>query len=169
MDRREAPTTKNAMGFRRLIDYDKCIGCRVCEEVCSFLHEGRPRIVVYRVVSGVDKPISCFHCTKAPCVIVCPVNAMHYDGQGVVEVSTTKCIGCTSCVAACPFGVPELLSIGHISKCDLCRELRLKGLEPGCIAACPSGAILWGSPESISRTMREKSLKRIIKTYSLQI
>ncbi|MCS7110810.1 MAG: 4Fe-4S dicluster domain-containing protein [Ignisphaera sp.] len=169
MDGAKTSSTDITMSFRRLIDYDRCIGCGVCEEVCSFLHEGRPRIFLYRITGGIDRPISCFHCAKAPCVAVCPTNALSYDGQGAVTVSITKCIGCTSCIAACPFGIPELLPIGHIAKCDLCKKLRIENLEPGCIATCPSNAILWGSPESIAKAMREKSLKRIIKAYSLHI
>ncbi len=164
IEKLQTPTT---MGFRRLIDYDRCIGCGVCEEVCRFINDGRPFIVLYRVVSGIDRPISCFHCAKAPCVLVCPTNALSYDSQGAVIVSITKCIGCTSCIAACPFGIPELLPIGHVDKCDLCKKLRAQDLEPGCIATCPSNAILWGSSEEITKVMREKSLKRIIKTYTL--
>jgi len=162
-------STPATMSFRRLIDYDKCIGCGVCEEVCRFLHENRPLILLYRVAEDVDRPISCFHCARAPCIAVCPTNALSYDSQGAVTVSIAKCIGCTSCIAACPFGIPELLPIGHITKCDLCKKLRAENLEPGCIATCPSDAILWGSSESITKIMREKHLKRIVKAYSLYI
>lgn len=161
------PQVSIAMNFRRLIDYDRCIGCGVCEEVCRFLHDGRSFIILYKVVSGVNKPISCFHCAKAPCVSVCPTNAVNYDKQGAVTIAITKCIGCTYCIAACPFGIPELLPIGHVDKCDLCRKLRAQDLEPGCIATCPANAILWGSSEAIAKAMREKSLKRIIKAYTL--
>lgn len=169
MSKGKEASISTALGFRRLIDYDRCIGCEVCEEACSFLHEGKPFILLYSVADGIDRPISCFHCIKAPCIAVCPTNALSFDAQGAVMVSVTKCIGCTSCIAACPFGVPELLPIGHTVKCDLCKKLRLQGLEPGCVATCPSNAILWGSSETVSRSMREKALKRIVQAYSLYI
>ncbi len=147
--------------FARVIDYELCMGCYTCEEVCSFLHEEKPFIKVYEVFSGLRRPISCFHCFNAPCISACPTGAMHRDGDGAVVLDVARCIGCLSCLAACPFGIPELIEPGYVVKCDLCRDLRKKGLEPGCVAMCPARAILFGEPSVVGASARMRALARI--------
>lgn len=158
-----------SIAVRRFIAYDKCIGCLSCQEICAFLYDGLNHIELYEVERGLRKPISCFHCAKAPCVTVCPTGALTYDKEGAVVLRIAKCIGCTSCVIACPFGIPVLLPVGHVVKCDLCAKLRLEGLEPGCIAVCPTNAIVWTSPESLIRRAREKTLARLVEAYSTSL
>lgn len=161
--------TVPGLGFsvRRFILLDKCIGCYTCEEVCKFLHDERAFIKLYEIESGLNKPISCFHCVKAPCVTVCPTNALISDRDGAVIDRITKCIGCTSCIIACPFGIPELTPIGHVVKCDLCSKLRTEGLEPGCIAVCPTNAIIWCNPDEITRRAREKTLLKFTEALKV--
>lgn len=151
------------ISIRRFVLLNRCIGCYTCEEVCKFLNDEQSYIKLYEIESGLRKPISCFHCVKAPCVTVCPTNALVFDRDGAVISRTTRCIGCTSCMIACPFGIPELTPPGYVIKCDLCSKLRTEGLEPGCIAVCPTNAIIWGSPEEIIRRSREKTLIRLIE------
>ncbi|MEM0027467.1 MAG: 4Fe-4S dicluster domain-containing protein [Ignisphaera sp.] len=154
------------IGIRRFILYDRCIGCYTCEEVCRFLHDDEATFIrLYEIESGLRKPISCFHCTKAPCVTVCPTKALIFDKDGAVITRTMRCIGCTSCVIACPFGIPELLPIGHVVKCDLCSKLRSQELEPGCIATCPTNAIVFGTPENITKTVRKLTLTKLVEAF----
>jgi len=148
----------------RVINYEVCIGCYTCEEVCAFLHE-EPRIKLYEVSGGVRKPISCFHCYKAPCVFVCPTKAMHKDESGAVVVDTMRCIGCLACFTACPFGIPTLSSSGYATKCDLCSDLRSKGLEPACVAVCPARAIAWGSPQTVADAARKRVLEKLTTRF----
>ncbi|NPA97379.1 MAG: ferredoxin [Crenarchaeota archaeon] len=147
----------------RVIDYETCIGCHTCEEVCSFLHDDETSFIrLYEVYSGLKRPISCFHCFYAPCVTACPTGAMHRDRDGAVVVDTARCIGCLSCLAACPFGIPELSHRGYVAKCDLCSKLRQQGLEPGCVAMCPARAIAWGKGVEVSESMRRRALAKIL-------
>lgn len=133
--------------YLRIIDIGTCIGCGACEAACGFIHEGHPYIKVYRTSIGLEVPVSCLHCAKAPCIDVCPTGAMTRDKEGAVYVVASKCIGCMACLYACPFGIPELDKSMKIStKCDLCSDQRKKGLEPGCSSLCPTGAIIY-SPE----------------------
>ncbi|MEM1525766.1 MAG: 4Fe-4S dicluster domain-containing protein [Ignisphaera sp.] len=161
------PVSVLGIGVRRFILFDKCIGCYTCEEVCKFLNNDQAFIKLYEVESGLNKPISCFHCAKAPCVLVCPTNALLFDRDGAVITRTTRCIGCTSCMVACPFGIPELLPVGYVIKCDLCSKLRGEGLEPGCVAVCPTNAITWGSPEDIVRLSRERTISRFMDAFKV--
>jgi Fe-S-cluster-containing hydrogenase component 2 len=47
---------------------------------------------------------SCRRCTDAPCIAVCPSDALEKDEQGFITRSTNLCISCKSCVVICPFG-----------------------------------------------------------------
>ncbi len=149
--------------YLRIVDYETCMGCYTCEEVCSFLHDDEASYIrIYEVFSGLRRPISCFHCFNAPCISACPTGAMHRDGDGAVIVDVSRCIGCLSCLAACPFGIPEMSSRGYAAKCDLCSKLREKGLEPGCVAMCPAKAIVWGVGIEVSDVIRRRALGRIL-------
>lgn len=153
------------LAIRRFILFDKCIGCYTCEEVCKFLNEDEAFIKLYEVESGLNKPISCFHCAKAPCVTVCPTKALDFDKDGAVINRVMRCIGCTSCMIACPFGIPELKAPGYVVKCDLCSKLRAEGLEPGCIAACPTNALVWRVSETFTRNKRVGTLHKLVEAF----
>ncbi len=136
--------------YVRLIDLSKCIGCGACESACEFVHNGITYIKVYRSDIGIETPLSCLHCDKAPCIDSCPTEALIRDSSGAVIVIPDKCIGCRNCMIACPFGIPVYnVQLSSVTKCDLCRDLRARGLEPACYAICPTGAIVVNKWEEI--------------------
>jgi formate dehydrogenase iron-sulfur subunit len=47
---------------------------------------------------------SCRRCKDAPCVEVCPEEALKKDSSGMIIRSTNLCVACKSCVTICPFG-----------------------------------------------------------------
>ena len=50
----------------------------------------------------------CMHCEDPTCAQVCPADAIKQTDDGVVQSSLKpRCIGCSNCVLACPFGVPK--------------------------------------------------------------
>ncbi|MCS7099216.1 MAG: 4Fe-4S dicluster domain-containing protein [Sulfolobales archaeon] len=148
----------------RVIDYSKCMGCGTCEAVCGFIHELGPFIRLYELGGGVARPISCFHCSRAPCVEACPTGAMRRDSSGAVYVELSRCIGCMACLYACPFGIPDYGEAVKASvKCDLCRSLRGDGLVPACVAMCPSRAILVGMPKAVGDEVKRRALARIVQ------
>jgi len=60
-----------------------------------------------------------------------------------MEVDPYLCIGCMSCVFACPFGATLVdPDDGRILKCDLCAG------DPTCVKVCPTGALTY---EEISK------------------
>ena len=88
----------------------------------------------------------CHHCEDAPCVAVCPTEALYTDHeQGMVNLDTTKCIGCARCGEACPYNAisynPEL---GTADKCTMCDHRVVKGLDPMCVEVCPTRAMFFG-------------------------
>ena len=47
---------------------------------------------------------TCRKCSYAPCISVCPADALEKDEGGIISRATNLCISCKSCVVICPFG-----------------------------------------------------------------
>jgi len=140
-----------------VVDYKLCTGCRICEMVCSLKREGvisdsSSRIRVYSFPPGLDVPILCVQCERAPCVKVCPQQALVRDSEtGAVIVDEEECTGCGACVKACPADAVFVHPDRKVAvKCDLC------GGKPECIEMCPSGALSYCEVPFDTRTFAKK-------------
>ncbi|NJE07092.1 ferredoxin [Thermococcus sp. M39] len=132
------------MGKKIFIDFRRCIACKACEVACEMEH-GEARIRVFEFPDLTSVAFNCRHCEKAPCMEVCPVNALSKDEDGAVILDPLKCIGCLMCGLACPFGVPKVDEYNKImDKCDLCAHRRAEGKLPACVSACPTEALKYG-------------------------
>lgn len=109
--------------------------------------------VVERGSSTVTIPTVCMHCSDpvAPCAQVCPVDAILISEDGVVHTpDVSRCIGCTNCVHACPFGVPKFDVEEQLAyKCNLCYDRTSVGLGPMCATVCPSDALYYGTAAEV--------------------
>lgn len=96
-------------------------------------------------------PIICMHCDEPACAMVCPADAIKKTPDGVVQSSLKpRCIGCTNCLFACPFGVPKYdVEVDQMMKCDMCYDRSSVGLKPMCASVCPSQALFFGTREEI--------------------
>jgi Fe-S-cluster-containing dehydrogenase component len=71
-----------------------------------------------------------------------------------------RCIGCSNCVLACPFGVPKYDAvIDQMMKCDMCYDRTSVGRKPMCATVCPSGALSYTTREEIERTRKGKTIQ----------
>lgn len=116
-------------------------------------------------------PLSCQHCSNPTCVEVCPTGASSKDEEtGIVSINSDECIGCQSCIQACPYDVRVMLEnvehyldievgeadapphlSGTVEKCTFCKNLIGRGEVPACMDLCPGRARYWGDlddPES---------------------
>lgn len=143
--------TDAALAKRVILDIDRCIGCRSCSAACFYSHRGMPN-VAHGVIDEGALPVICRQCEEPACVAACPVDALRREPNGIVQRSRMLCIGCGSCVQACPFGAihPDLTQ-HQVAKCDLCEERVLAGGVPRCVATCPSGALRFESAESMEK------------------
>lgn len=139
------------------IDPSRCIGCNACVQACGECdtHAGVSMIhleQIQRADTVQTTPIICMHCEDPACAAVCPADAIKKTPDGVVQSSLKpRCIGCTNCVYACPFGVPKYdAQIDQMMKCDMCYDRTSIGLKPMCATVCPSGALFFGTPEELA-------------------
>ncbi len=165
------PTLAQASGVV-FPDPTLCIGCLTCEVECSDVHRAAglsdvPRIRIYNLASVQPQPIlihhygdrgrffqqPCVQCPDAPCLPVCPVNALHVEPRtGARIINENTCIACGKCAAACVFPtLDDVFSTGEerpaqtsritydakkdvFAKCDLCY---FREAGPVCIERCP--------------------------------
>jgi Fe-S-cluster-containing dehydrogenase component len=94
----------------------------------------------------------CLHCEDPTCAEVCPADAIKKGEDGVVQSSLKpRCIACSNCVLACPFGIPKIVpEYEQMMKCDMCYDRTSTGRRPMCATVCPSQALAYLSPEEIA-------------------
>ncbi len=181
------------MRYGMVIDLKRCIGCYACQLACKAEHGTPPGVFFARVlkveegefpsVRNLFLPVLCNHCENAPCVDACPTGASFKWEDGVVDIDADKCVGCRTCMMACPYGnryynaesggyYPGQESTHYedarvkrhppnvVMKCNFCRERRLAGKAPACVANCPTVARYFGDlddPASeVSRLIKER-------------
>jgi Fe-S-cluster-containing dehydrogenase component/formate-dependent nitrite reductase membrane component NrfD len=87
----------------------------------------------------------CNHCDDAPCVTICPTVALYRRADGIVDFDRDRCIGCKSCMQACPYDALYIDPETHTAaKCHYCAHRVEAGLEPACVVVCPVAAIVPG-------------------------
>ncbi len=161
-----------------IADPVKCIGCRTCEVACVLAHSAPdalrklaaahfiPRLKLVKT-SKVSTPVQCRQCEDAPCAKVCPTGALVHDHDSI-QVIQTRCIGCKSCVMACPYGAMEIVTREAVLterqlpagshaveayKCDLCIH-RPQG--PSCIEVCPTKSIYTIDAKVLADNIRKR-------------
>lgn len=162
------------------IDLNRCFGCQTCAVACKMANN-LPNDVLFNQVKTVGGdsvdtaageypnctlsylPFQCQHCENPACLEVCPTGATTKDEEtGIVSVDSELCIGCESCIKACPYeGVRTLIKSpeyyldvvvgeydapphkgGTVEKCTFCKNLIDRGDVPACMQLCPGRALL---------------------------
>jgi len=136
------------------VDTERCIACRACESACAREHGGTAHIFITPSDSIHSLPLCCMHCEKSPCVEACPTSALARADHGAVIVHQSRCIGCGMCIIACPFGVISLDAEKGVQKCDRCIHRLNRGREPVCVLTCPTNALIYDAPGTMTSRRR---------------
>jgi molybdopterin-containing oxidoreductase family iron-sulfur binding subunit len=173
-----------------VFDLRRCIGCNACAVACKqenslpygvfFTKTLSEEVGEFPTTSRVYIPTICNHCEDAPCARVCPTGATYTRADGIVLVDGDKCIGCGSCIVACPYDQRTRLEPGMLTqglfrngkltpfeeqgyprftegtavKCTFCHERVDAGLEPACVATCPTEARIFGDLDDPNSKVR---------------
>ncbi len=151
--------TKIRMNFGFVIDNRKCIGCHACTVACKSEHDvpiGVNRTWVKYIEKGefpdtrrLFSVMRCNHCADAPCVEICPTEALYTRDDGIVDFDERRCISCKACTQACPYDAiyidPNSMTA---AKCNYCTHRTDIGLEPACVVVCPTHAIISGDMDN---------------------
>src|SRR5208337_1378894 len=144
--------------YSMLIHQERCIDCERCMEACAKTNRvpgyGYRTNVLERQVAGATEqkrefiPVLCNQCNKPPCVLGCPTKATYKDSKtGIVMMQYEKCIGCKTCMVACPYNARYFNEERRaVDKCNFCADTRLsKGYKvTACVEACPANARIFG-------------------------
>lgn len=135
------------------------MGCRLCEIHCIAAHGKYKNDLVRTFKRDKERPspritieqngetcfaLPCRQCKDANCISSCITGSMRKDPvTGLVLNDPVKCVGCWTCIAACPYGaiVREGSHTKVAAKCDLC------GDNPACVQKCPNGALVYEEVE----------------------
>ncbi len=142
-----------------VIRQNHCVDCELCKQACKQTNHVpdygyRTTILEKEVQVDPEKkytifmPVLCNHCQNPPCVRVCPTKATYKDPKtGIVMMDYKKCIGCKTCMAACPYNARYFNEEKRaIDKCNFCFDTRLSQGEKltACAAACPAHVRVFG-------------------------
>src|SRR5262249_43809646 len=109
--------------------------------------------------------LRCNHCDAAPCVAICPTLALYRRDDGIVDFDGARCIGCKSCMQACPY---DALYIDRepqpAAKCNYYAHRVEVRLEPACVIGCLEQAIVSGDLDDASGR-----IARLVATEQVQV
>ncbi len=193
------------MKFGMAIDVTRCIGCHTCAVACKMSNNLPEEVWWNNIRSDGGEapdtargeypgnlemnyyPVNCQHCENPACVDVCPTGASFKREDGIVSVDVDTCIGCASCIAACPYNVRVLydkeptfsmdFAVGDydapehkqatVGKCTGCANRIDRGEVPACMDLCPARARFWGDlddPNSdVSKFLAGKQTVRLLE------
>jgi len=158
-----------------VIDHRRCIGCHACTVACK--EENQVPLGVFRTwVKYIERGefphirryfsvLRCNHCDDAPCITICPTVALYRRPDGIVDFDGARCIGCKSCMQACPYDALYIdPNTQTAAKCNYCAHRIEVGIEPACVIVCPTQAIIAGDLDDPG-----SRIARLVATEQVQV
>ena len=126
------------------MDPHRCIGCHACEHACR-VRDAQGALDDPHRVRGAE------HVANRPGRVYalpqpdmrptsCPADAISRIDRQVMTARKPRCIACSNCVLACPFGVPKMMAeFDLMMKCDMCYDRTSTGRKPMCRPSARAG------------------------------
>lgn len=149
-----------------VVEQDRCLACRNCEQVCSFQGSGGFKHENANIWVHMDMDertiftMTCQQCETAVCLEICPTSAIRRNPTTrAVVVDEAICVGCKMCVNACPFGCIHFHGLRRVAaKCNLCDG------DPECVKNCMSKALHYRDINELAAVKRKKTDRTIVRT-----
>lgn len=158
-------------------DSSRCTGCKTCQLSCKDYKDLDVGMHFRRVLDleagEWDKKgeawtttcfvyhvsVACNHCENPACLEVCPSGAITKDEEtGLVGNDLEICIGCGSCVSACPYEAPSIDEAANVARrCDGCNDRVKEGKAPICVESCPLRALEFGDLDQLKASHSDAS------------
>jgi len=152
---------------------ETCIGCRTCMVGCVVAHEGldiftklpgeyvfNPKLDIVKT-RAISIAVQCKHCENPACLNVCGTKAIS-KVDGAVVINTDRCIGCKTCVIACPYGAVSMVEAEDgkylANKCDLCTGRA----EQECVKVCLTQSLRLVTEEALAESIEGKRIKAAV-------
>lgn len=150
--------------YGMVIRQHRCVDCERCVEACTKTNHVPSYGYRTRVLEHVEEravgqkhefiPVLCNQCNNPPCVRACPTSATYKDKtNGIIFVEPKRCIGCKTCMLACPYNARYLKAdTKTVDKCNFCYDTRLSKGETltACANACPADVRVFGDMSDTS-------------------
>lgn len=145
--------------YTMVMRQNRCVDCERCKDACVKTNHvpsygyrttilEQEREIGAGQIERIFMPVLCNQCNRPPCVRVCPTTATYKDKKtGIVTMEYKKCIGCKTCMAACPYNARYFKEENRaVDKCNFCFDTRLsKGKkDTACVEACPADVRVFG-------------------------
>lgn len=191
------------MAYGFIIDLEKCVGCHGCSVACKAANGTPPTVTRSKVVRETEgtyphavrviRPMLCMLCENPACVAACTTGASSINDDGIVVINKEECIGCKSCIEACPYGaryyiedeagyfgeeLNEYESVAYVKngmvaktvdKCDFCIGHSEDGKpDPVCVKACMAEARIFGELEEIKKLAEKRGGKPYLEEEGTQ-
>jgi len=151
-------STVTQYGF--FFDQSRCIACETCAVVCkewNLLSPGPSKwLRLFEWDSGTFPNIRvntlfapCYHCASPACIPAAN-GAMYKEpnfGAVLIDPNQATSVNLRAAWEACPYGAIAFSSDATnatASKCTMCIDRLLEGLQPACVMACPMRALDFG-------------------------